>query len=69
MRIETRLKIEETLNDMDETDREVLVLRFFEKLTNQETAKVLGMKESATSNRFVRALKRLKSRVDSDSLL
>ena len=69
MRIETRLRIEETLNEMDEIDREVLVLRFFEKLSNQEAASVLGIKESASSNRFVRALKKLKSRVDGESLL
>lgn len=69
MRIETRLRIEETLNEMDEKDREILVLRFFERLSNREAAAVLGMQESATSNRFVRALKKLKSRVESEPLL
>ena len=29
-------------------------------LTNDETAQVLGIKKSAASNRYVRALKRLK---------
>lgn len=46
---------------MDELDREVLALRHFEQLTNGETALVLGISEAAASNRFVRALKRLKT--------
>jgi RNA polymerase sigma-70 factor (ECF subfamily) len=45
---------------MDEIDREVLVLRHFEMLSNEETAQVLGLKPSAASNRHIRALKRLK---------
>jgi RNA polymerase sigma-70 factor (ECF subfamily) len=45
---------------MDEIDREVLVLRHFEMLSNEEAAQVLGLKPSAASNRHLRALKRLK---------
>jgi RNA polymerase sigma-70 factor (ECF subfamily) len=45
---------------MDPTDREVLVLRHFEMLSNEETAQVLGLKPSAAGNRHMRALKRLK---------
>ncbi len=69
MRIETQLRIEETLNAMDELDREVLVLRFFEMLSNQETARILNVQESTASNRFVRALKKLKGGVDGEALL
>lgn len=66
IRVETQLKVEEKLNDMNETDREILVLRHFEKLSNQETARVLGIKESAATNRFIRSLKRLKAAMQSD---
>ena len=45
---------------MEDLDREILVLRHFERLSNQETARVLDIKESAASNRFMRALKKLK---------
>jgi RNA polymerase sigma-70 factor (ECF subfamily) len=45
---------------MDPIDREVLVLRHFELLSNEETAQVLGLKPSAASNRHLRALRRLK---------
>lgn len=66
IRMETRIRVEDKLNSLDEIDREVLVLRHFEKLTNQETAKVLDIKESAASNRFIRALKKLKSELDEE---
>ena len=48
------------LNALDPIDREVLVLRHFEELSNNETAEVLGLQKSAASNRYIRALKRLK---------
>jgi len=38
----------------------VIALRHFEQLSNAETAHVLGISEAAASNRFMRALKRLK---------
>jgi RNA polymerase sigma-70 factor (ECF subfamily) len=60
IRAETQLRVQEALNTMDALDREVLALRHFEMLTNDETAAVLGISKSAASNRYVRALKRLK---------
>ena len=60
MKAEMRIKLQEALNSMDELDREVLTLRHFEQLSNNETAQVLGIDPSAASNRYVRALKRLK---------
>ena len=49
---------------MDPIDREVLALRHFEQLTNAETARVLGISETAASKRYVRALERLKEILD-----
>jgi RNA polymerase sigma-70 factor (ECF subfamily) len=60
-RIELQARVQEALNSMDPIDREVLALRHFEQLTNLETAQVLEISEAAASNRFVRALKRLKT--------
>ena len=45
---------------MDPIDREVLVLRHFEQLSNGECARVLGLGESAATKRYLRALRRLK---------
>ncbi len=60
MRAELKVRVQEALNSMDHHDREVLVLRHFEELSNSETAQILGIKPSAAVNRYVRALKRLK---------
>jgi RNA polymerase sigma-70 factor (ECF subfamily) len=60
VRAETRLQVQEALNAMDPIDREVLTLRHFEMLTNEETAQVLGLKKSAASGRYLGALRRLK---------
>jgi len=60
MRVELKLRVQEALNSMDAHDREVLILRHFEELSNAEVAEVLGIKPSAAVNRYVRALRRLK---------
>ncbi len=45
---------------MDSLDREALVLRHFEHLSNAEAARSLGIKESAAGKRYLRALERLR---------
>ena len=60
IREEIRTKIEGALHEMDDIDREVLMLRHFEDLSNKDAAIVLGIQENAASNRYVRALGRLK---------
>lgn len=55
------LKVQAKLEEMEPMDREVLALRHFEQLTNLETANVLGLTEPAASQRYARALKRLKT--------
>jgi RNA polymerase sigma-70 factor (ECF subfamily) len=60
LRIELKLRLQEALNQMDAVDREVIALRHFEQLSRAETAQLLGIRESAVSKRYVRALERLK---------
>jgi RNA polymerase sigma-70 factor (ECF subfamily) len=60
IRAEHKLIVQEALNGMDPLDREVLALRHFEQLSNDETALMLGLSKSAASNRYIRALRRLK---------
>ena len=45
---------------MDPIDQEILALRHFEELGNNEVAEVLGIEPKAASIRYIRALKRLK---------
>jgi RNA polymerase sigma-70 factor (ECF subfamily) len=60
VRAERLIRVQDALNSLDETDREVLALRHFEQLSPAETALALGLKPDAASKRYVRALKRMK---------
>ena len=60
IRAEEQIQVQEALNSLDPIDREILALRHFEMLSNEETAQVLGIKKSAASNRYIRALRRMK---------
>lgn len=64
LREERLTLVHQALEEMDEIDREVLALRHFEQLTNNEVADVLGLQKAAASNRYVRALGRLKQILD-----
>ena len=61
MREENRRRLMKALGEMDEIDREVLALRHFEHLGNGEVAALLELSEAAASNRYFRAVRRLKS--------
>jgi RNA polymerase sigma-70 factor, ECF subfamily len=63
-RSETLAQLGRALDGLDPTDREVLALRHFEELSNQETAAVLGIQPAAASKRYVRALERLKGALE-----
>jgi RNA polymerase sigma-70 factor (ECF subfamily) len=60
LRAERQLQLQEVLNGLDELDREILALRHFEGLSNGEAAQVLGLSKQAASNRYIRALGRLR---------
>jgi RNA polymerase sigma-70 factor (ECF subfamily) len=57
---ERKLRLQQALNPIDPIDREVLVLRHYEQLTNNEVALVLGLDKFAASKRSACALIRLK---------
>ena len=61
VREEQKQAIERALAEMDPTDREVLILRHFEEMTNNEIAATLDLKPSAATNRYIRALEKLKA--------
>ena len=60
VRAELKVQVQDALNSMDRLDREVLALRHFEELSNNEVAALLGIQKAAASKRYVRALERLK---------
>lgn len=61
VREEARQRAIHVLDTMKTDDREILVLRHFEELTNAEAAVELGISEPAASKRYVRALARMGS--------
>jgi len=63
-RAEMQQKLQEVINSLDPLDREVVALRHFEELSNSEVAQVLGLSKTAASNRYIRALARLKEMLE-----
>jgi RNA polymerase sigma-70 factor (ECF subfamily) len=64
VRAELQVRLQEALNRLEPLDREVVVLRHFEELSNAEAAAVLGIEKPAASKRYIRALRRLKAILD-----
>ena len=58
-RKELEYQVREALDKLPMIDREVLILRFVEQLTAQETAAILGISSEAVGMRRLRALRRL----------
>jgi RNA polymerase sigma-70 factor (ECF subfamily) len=63
-REETMAHLREAIDRLDAIDREILALRHFEELSNQEVSTLLGIQPAAASKRYVRALERLKASLD-----
>ncbi len=66
-RREMARQIEQSITDLPETDSEILVMRHYEQLTNQETAQILGLSEPAASMRYLRAVRRLRALLEGAS--
>jgi RNA polymerase sigma factor (sigma-70 family) len=54
------------LGELRDTDRELLVLRYLEGLSNPEIAHVLGISVGAVMTRHTRALQRLRALFDAE---
>ncbi len=68
LRLERQAQTRRVLAELSPVDREILELRHFEELGNNECAAVLGIAPKAASIRYVRALKRLRELLESLSL-
>jgi RNA polymerase sigma-70 factor (ECF subfamily) len=55
-----RQKLNQALAKLDENDRQLVILRYFEELSFSEVAHITGMKEGALRVKTHRALKKLK---------
>lgn len=57
-----------SLEKLDPSDREILAMRHYEHLSNQEASEVLDISTDAAYKRYVRALKRLKVELGSSPI-
>ncbi len=57
---ELQARFEAAINELNEHDQEIVLMRHFEHLTNQEAAQALGLSEPAASMRYLRAMRRLR---------
>lgn len=53
-------RVEAAITDLGEQDGEIIIMRHYEQLSNQEVAQALGLSEPAASMRYLRAVRRLR---------
>jgi RNA polymerase sigma-70 factor (ECF subfamily) len=53
-------KVEAAISELGDQDCEIVVMRHYEQLSNQEVAQALGLTEPAASMRYLRAVRRLR---------
>src|SRR5947209_7297623 len=61
IRHELQRRLDAAITGLDEDDREVILMRHREQLSNQEVAHALGLSEAAASMRYLRAIRRLRA--------
>ncbi|MEL6104416.1 MAG: sigma-70 family RNA polymerase sigma factor [Planctomycetota bacterium] len=57
--------LDQLIGTLSEQDQEMIAMRHFENLSNKQVAEVLSISVTAASNRYVRALERLKTVLES----
>jgi RNA polymerase sigma-70 factor (ECF subfamily) len=67
IRDELKRRLDAALAQLDDDDREVILMRHFEQLSNQDVARALELTEAAASMRYLRALRRLRTLLATDS--
>lgn len=58
---ELRHRLADAIDQLGDDDREIILMRHQELLSNQETATALGLTEAAASMRYLRAVRRLRA--------
>ncbi len=61
IRREMQRRLDAAIAELDEDDREIILLRHREQLANQDVAQALGLSEAAASMRYLRAVRRLRA--------
>ena len=53
-------RMEDALLQLNEVDRDIIIMRHYEQLSNDEVSKTLNLKPAAASMRYLRALRKLR---------
>lgn len=53
-------RVEAAITELGEQDGEIIIMRHYEQLSNQEVSQALGLSEPAASMRYLRAVRRLR---------
>ena len=61
VRAELQRRLQDAVARLEDDDREVVLMRHFEQMSNQEVAAALGLTEAAASMRHLRAVRRLRA--------
>ncbi|MCA9202832.1 MAG: sigma-70 family RNA polymerase sigma factor, partial [Planctomycetales bacterium] len=61
-------RVEAAIEELGEQDHEIIVMRHYEQLSNQEVAQALGLSEPAASMRYLRAIRRLRAALADEPL-
>jgi RNA polymerase sigma-70 factor (ECF subfamily) len=67
-RVELARRIDAVIARLNPLDQEIIALRHYEQLGTNQVAEILGLKASAASLPYVRALERLRARLDAAGL-
>jgi RNA polymerase sigma-70 factor, ECF subfamily len=61
---ELQRRFQEAIDQLEEQDREVVLMRHFEYLSNSEVAEALALSEPAAGMRYLRAMRRLREKLE-----
>ena len=65
---EIAIKVEGVIQQLNDQDREIILMRHYEHLSNHEIAELLKLNPPAASMRYLRALRRLRSLLEETPL-
>ena len=68
VRQELHRRFLKALEQMDDADRELLIMRHVEQLSNSEVADILGLTQPAAGMRYLRALRRVREILGENSM-
>lgn len=63
---EIAMRVEDAIQQLGEQDREIILMRHYEHLSNLEIAEILGLNAPAASMRYLRSVRRLRELLEAD---